>query len=181
MAVVIAGALRQSIDQAGYHPDLVAAALASAVAEETVKAHVVHQETTFDDQEVRRHITVLVLTSSRLVMAHADETETTDGPGVTVTTEAVPLSRIGSVVMSKTYAPAGQVIDAVLTIGWGAVSRLDLAPAQCADENCTADHGYQGTVSTDDVQLRVASAAEGASALAELLNFGVALSAATSR
>lgn len=181
MVVALAGALRQSIEQAGYHPGLVASALSDAVAQEQVIAHVVHQETTFDDQAVRRHITVLVLTPTRLVMAHADEQETTDGPGVTVTTEAVPLSRIGSVVMSKTYAPQGQVIDAVLTIGWGAVSRVDLAPAQCADENCTADHGYQGTVSTDDVQLRVASAAEGAPALAELLNFGVALSSATSR
>lgn len=181
MAISLAGALRHSIDQAGYHPELVAAAVADALAHEEVRAHVVHQETTIDEEEVRRHITVLALTSTRLVMAHADEQETSAGPGVTVTTEAVPLAKIGSVVMSKTYAPAGHVIDAVLTIGWGAVSRVDLAPAQCSDENCTADHGYQGTVSSDDVQLRVASAAEGAQALAELVNFGVALSSATSR
>ena len=32
-----------------------------------------HQETTFDHDTVRRHITVLALTTSRLVIAHADD------------------------------------------------------------------------------------------------------------
>lgn len=179
--MALAGALRQSIEQAGYHPELVSVAVADALAHESAVAHVVHQETTFDAEEVRRHITVLILTATRLVMAHADEQETSAGPGVTVTTEAVPVSKIGSVVVSKTYAPDGTIIDGVLTIGWGGVSRIDLAPAQCADEECAADHGYQGTFSADDVQLRVAAAAEGAPALAGLLAFGSALSAATSR
>lgn len=181
MVATLAGVLRQSIETAGYHPELVSRALADALGTEAPSAHVVHQETTFDAEEVRRHITVLVLTGTRLIMAHADEQETSDGPGVTVTTEALPISKVTSVVMSKTYAPDASVIDAVLTIGWGGVSRIDLAPAQCTDENCTADHGYQGTFSADDVQLRVASAAEGAQALGDLLNFGIALSAATSR
>jgi hypothetical protein len=173
--------LRHSINQAGYHPEMVWNAVADALATEDPVAHVVHQETTFDAQEVRRHVTVLALTPTRLIMAHADEQETLGGPGVAATTEAVPLSRIGSVVMSKTYERTGAIIDAVLTIGWGAVSRIDLAPAHCADENCDADHGYSGTISSDDVQLRVAAAAEGSEAVAHLVAFGVALSAATSR
>lgn len=182
MSVTVAGRapLRHSINQAGYHPELVWNAVSDALATEDPVAHVVHQETTFDAQEVRRHVTVLVLTSTRLILAHADEQDTTSGPAVTATTEAVPLSRIGSVVMSKTYARDGSIIDAVLTVGWGAVSRIDMAPARCADENCDADHGYQGTVTADDVQVRVAVAAEGNEAVGHLVGFGVALSAATS-
>lgn len=183
MSVTVAGRtpLRHSINQAGYHPELVWGAVADALAAEDPLAHVVHQETTFDAQEVRRHVTVLVLTPTRLIMAHADEQETPSGPGVTATTEAVPLSRIGSVVMSKTHDRDGVLIDAVLTVGWGAVARIDLAPAHCADETCDADHGYQGTFTADDVQVRVAAAAEGSEAVSHLVGFAVALSAATSR
>lgn len=182
MSLTVAGRapLRHSINQAGYHPELVWSAVSDALASEDPLAHVVHQETTFDAQEVRRHVTVLALTPTRLLMAHADEQETITGPGVTATTEAVPLHRIGSVVMSKTYDRDGSIIDAVLTIGWGAVARIDLAPAHCADENCDADHGYQGTITADDVQVRVAAAAEGSEAVAHLVGFGAALSEATS-
>ena len=38
-----------------------------------VRAYVVHQETTFDANEVRRHVTVLVLTGNRLLVCHTDE------------------------------------------------------------------------------------------------------------
>ena len=55
--------LRAAIEHAGYYPELVADAVDAAVAGEQVEAFVVHQETTFDSDEVRRHITVLVLTA----------------------------------------------------------------------------------------------------------------------
>jgi hypothetical protein len=71
--------------------------------------------------------------------------------------------------------------DLTLTIGWGAVSRLDLEPATCGDPDCEADHGYTGTASADDIALRVASDADGESAVREALGFARALSAATSR
>ena len=65
--------LRSAIERAGYYPELVADAVDAAVAGEQVEAFVVHQETTFDSDEVRRHITVLVLTPGRLVLGHADD------------------------------------------------------------------------------------------------------------
>ena len=78
--------LRAAIERAGYYPELVADAVDAAVAGEDVEAFVVHQETTFDSEEVRRHITVLVLTTGRLVLGHADDhpaDEVTPAPFVT--------------------------------------------------------------------------------------------------
>ena len=53
--------------------------VATALAGEDVHAHLVHQETTFDSEEVRRHVTVLVVTGTRLVVAHADDHGPDDG------------------------------------------------------------------------------------------------------
>jgi hypothetical protein len=75
-----------------------------------VVSHLVHQETTFDQDTVRRHITVLVLTPTRLVVAHADDhgpehdetepdqaaTEST----ATATSECVPLSAVRGVMLT---------------------------------------------------------------------------------
>ena len=69
--------------------------------------------------------------------------------------------------------------EVVLTIGWGAVSRIDLEPAGCSDPECEADHGYTGTASNDDLSLRVSEAADGADVVAQALNFAAALSEAT--
>ena len=69
--------------------------------------------------------------------------------------------------------------EAVLTIGWGGVGRVDLEPAGCSDPNCEADHGYTGTIAGDDYTLRVSAAAEGADAVGALLAFSDALSART--
>lgn len=175
--------LRQAIEATGYHPSLVADALASALGSESSTAYVVHQETTFDSQEVRRHVTVLALTASRFVVAHADEHDSSPNTRVTATTEAVPLRQINSVVVSRTISdPSTSNVDEVLlTIGWGGVSRIELEPADCEDPNCDADHGYTGAVSSDDLQIRVAAAAEGQEAVSRLLAFVDALSTATSR
>ena len=62
---------------------------------------------------------------------------------------------------------------------WGAVGRIDLEPAGCADPECEADHGYTGVVTSDDYSLRVSAAAEGPEAVANLLGFADALSART--
>jgi hypothetical protein len=67
----------------------------------------------------------------------------------------------------------------VLTIGWGAVSRIDLEPAACTDPSCDADHGYTGTASNDDLSVRVSEAADGADVVAQVLQFAGALSQAT--
>jgi hypothetical protein len=182
--------LRAAIDHAGYHPELVADAVDAAIAGEPVEAFVVHQETTFDSDEVRRHITVLALTPGRLVLGHADDhpaDEVTPEHYVTVSAEAVPLSSVRSVVVNRVvtdplrYRGGSVPKEVTVTIGWGAVSRLDLEPATCGDPDCDADHGYTGTASADDIALRVSEAAEGTDAVTRLLDFAGALSRATGR
>jgi hypothetical protein len=185
--------LRTAIEQSGYYPDVVADAVASAVAGEPVVDFMVHHEPTIDERdEVRRHVTVLVLTASRLILAHTDEHAPDDllpAPYTSSSTEAVALSAIRSVVVNRMVAnpasyagrpiPAPGANEAVLTIGWGAVGRIDLEPAGCSDPECDADHGYTGVVTSDDFSLRVSAAAEGPEAVAALLGFADALSART--
>ena len=67
------------------------------------------------------------------------------------------------------------------TIGWGSVSRVDLLPATCGDPNCDADHGYEGTLTADDISLRISSVADGEAKLREAMVFAHALQAATAR
>src|ERR1700712_883525 len=136
-----------AIEKSGYYPDVVSAAVNSAVAHEQVVSYLVHHEPTIDERdEVRRHVTVLVLTPSRLILAHTDEHAPDDllpAPYTSSSTEAVTLSAIRSVVVNRmvanpeTYAgqpiPAPGANEAVLTIGWGAVGRIDLEPATCTD------------------------------------------------
>jgi hypothetical protein len=183
--------LRAAIQHAGYYPELVAEAVDSSVAGEPVDAFVVHQETTFDSDEVRRHITVLVLTPSRLVLGHADDhppDSMTPAPFVTCSVEAVKLGAVRSVVVNRVVtdplrSPGGGGLpqEVTVTIGWGALSRIDLEPAGCADPECEADHGYTGTASADDLSLRVSEAADGADAVERMLSFAGALSQATAR
>jgi hypothetical protein len=190
MADTSVAGLRAAIEHAGYYPALVADAVDAAVAGEQIESFVVHQETTFDVEEVRRHITVLVLTPGRLVLGHADDhpaDDVTPAPFVTASTEAVPLSAVRSVVVNRVvtepmrYSGDSAPQEVTVTIGWGAVSRIDLEPAACSDPDCDADHGYTGTASADDIALRVSEAAEGADAVDRLLGFAAALSRATGR
>ena len=185
--------LRTAIEESGYYPDVVSDAVRAAVAGEQVVSFLVHHEPTIDERdEVRRHVTVLVLTPSRLILAHTDEHAPDDllpAPYTSSSTEAVTLSAIRSVVVNRmvanpeTYAgkpiPPPGANEAVLTIGWGAVGRIDLEPAGCSDPDCEADHGYTGVVASDDFSLRVSAAAEGPQAVADLLAFADALSART--
>jgi Family of unknown function (DUF5998) len=187
------GDLRTAIEKSGYYPEVVSDAVDSAVAGESVVSFLVHHEPTIDERdEVRRHVTVLVLTPSRLILAHTDEHAPDDllpAPYTSSSTEAVTLSSIRSVVVNRMVANpesyAGEAVrpggpnEAVLTIGWGAVGRIDLEPAGCADPDCEADHGYTGLLTADDFSLRVSAAAEGPEAVANLLGFAHALSART--
>ena len=185
--------LRSAIEASGYYPDVVADAVFSAVAGEAVEAHLVHHEPTIDERdEVRRHVTVLVLTPTRLILAHTDEhaaDEVLPAPYTSSTTEAVNLGAVRTVVVNRMVAnPASYVgeavvapgvSEAVLSVGWGAISRLDLEPATCGDPSCDADHGYTGVIGSDDFSLRVSAAAEGPEAVADLLGFAQTLSART--
>lgn len=180
--------LRIAIQQAGYYPDLVADTLETALADEPVTSFFVHHEPHFDRDELRRHVSVLVLTPTRLVVGHTDEYPSDEAnplPYATTSTEAVPLDRVSSVVVSRTvtspasYSHGDPARDVVITVGWGAMSRVDLEPAGCTDPNCEADHGYTGTVTSDDFSLRVSETADGPHRVENLLRFARALSAAT--
>ena len=184
----LAPRLRADIERSGYYPELVSDTLDTALASEPVVAYVVHHEATFDHDELRRHVTVLALTPTRLIVGHTDEhpaDETSARPYATASTEAVRIERIDSVVVTRVAAEAEKhrrgapVREVVLTIGWGAVSRIDLEPASCGDPSCDADHGYTGTASNDDLALRVSEAADGAEVVAQTLAFASALSEAT--
>jgi hypothetical protein len=188
--------LTRDIEQAGYYPALVVDVVESAVAGGEVVSHLVHQETTFDHDTVRRHITVLALTADRLVVAHADdhaaeqsEREPDDvdhqlSATATATSECVPLSAVRGVMLTHvvaspaTYTPGSLGRELTLTLGWGAVSRVDMIPATCGDPNCEADHGYEGTITTDDIGLRISADADGETALAQAMAFARTLSAA---
>ena len=180
--------LKEAIDRTGYYPEVVSAGVTSAVAGEQVVSFYVHHEPTFERDEVRRHLSVVVLTPSRLILAHTDEHEGDDllpEPYTSTSTEAVALTAVKSVVVTRMIAnptdgpkpPA----EAVLTIGWGAVSRVDLEPAGCNDPECEADHGYTGVLSADDFSLRVSAAADGGEAVVGLLSFAEQLSRRTHR
>jgi len=189
--------LTRDIERAGYYPALVADVVESAVAGDEVVSHVVHQETTFDHDTVRRHITVLALTPTRLVVAHADDHAAEhdhDEPDhaapqatVTATSECVPLGAVRGVMLTHvvaspaTYEPGSLGRELTLTLGWGAVNRVDMIPAACGDPSCEADHGYEGTITTDDIGLRISADADGEPALAQAMAFARALSAAIGR
>jgi len=189
--------LTKDIERAGYYPALVADVVESAVAGDEVVSHLVHQETTFDQDTVRRHITVLALTPTRLVVVHADDYAAEHDHGesdeadpqstATATSECVPLSAVRGVMLTHvvtapaTYVPGSLGRELTLTLGWGAVSRVDMIPATCGDPNCEADHGYEGSVTSDDIGLRISADADGEPALAQAMDFARALSAALGR
>ncbi|MBC7630654.1 DUF5998 family protein [Aeromicrobium sp.] len=172
------------VSRSGYYPEIVAEGLRDALAGEGVAAYVLHHEPTFDHDEIRRHMTVLALTPSRLVLVHTDEHPGDDllpAPYTSTTSEAVSVSQVRSVVVTRMVtSKSKQLEEAVLTVSWGAVSRVELEPARCNDPECDADHGYTGSVTGDDFSLRLSAAADGGSAVVRLLAFARTLSAATS-
>jgi hypothetical protein len=141
--------------------------------------------------EVRRHMTVLALTPTRLVYSHTDEhpaDESADRPRAETSTEAIRFSRVSSVTLTRvvqdpaSYKPGATMpAEVMLTIGWNVVAHLELEPAHCGDEACEADHGYLGTITADDLTLRVSEAADGADAVSQVLSFAEALSDATAQ
>ncbi len=179
-------ALREEVTRAGYYPELVLGTLDVSLAGEAVSCDLVQAETTFDDTDVHRHLTVLVLTPSRLLIVHVDDAVREDGfPAAVATSEAVAVSRIRSVALTRGVAvPAaggGRLTEMTIVISWGAVRRLDLEPATCGDPSCQADHGLTGVSMPDDIAVRVAAGVEGDEALERAEAFARALSAATAR
>lgn len=178
--------LLQAIERTGYYPEVVADGVEAALGGEQVVSFFLHHEPTFDREEVRRHLTVAVLTPSRLLLAHTDEHTGDDllpEPYTSTSTEAIALASVRSVVVTRMVANPTQgtqpPAEAVLTVSWGGVSRMDIEPATCSDPDCEADHGYTGVLAGDDFSLRVSAAADGRDAVPGLLSFAADLSART--
>ncbi|MBB4933074.1 hypothetical protein F4561_003894 [Lipingzhangella halophila] len=184
---------RLEIERNGYYPGLVIDAVATALGSETADAFVVHHEATFDPaMEMRRHITVLLLTETRLVVCHTDEHPPNEGgarPHASTTTDSIQIGNIQSVALTRVVPdpanyvpgtlPAEAVLSVSLAVNWGALAHIDLEPASCADENCELDHGYTGAITSEPLTLRVSQTADGADAVANVVNFANVLSEAT--
>lgn len=184
---------RTLVERSGYYPGLVIDAVAAHLGDEMVEAAMVHHDTIFDpDLEMRRHITVLLLTPTRLLVCHTDEHPAVDDnsrPHASTTTEAVKLDNVRSVALTRvvpdpaSYSSATEVSEVVLSINlamnWGTAAQIDLEPATCSDQSCEADHGYTGTITAESLTLRVSRAAEGPDAVHHLIDFAMALSQAT--
>lgn len=185
--------MRAQIFDAGYYPEVVSDAVTRALGDEPQVAHLVHHEATFTSEEVLRHLTVLVLTPTRLVIGHTDEQSDRPDLGATAitSTESVALSRITAVSLTRVIqnpsrfkpgSPAGQaVVETWLTLGWGTMRRVDLERAGCADPDCEADHGYTGSLVNDDITVRMSPTADGPEKVAQLIEFGTALQQAVGR
>jgi Family of unknown function (DUF5998) len=182
--------MRTAIERSGYYPGLITDAVTSVLGTEPVTAFVVHHDAIFDQgMEVRRHMTVLALTPTRLVFSHTDEHPPEEPEGRTraeTSTEAIRFSKVSSVALTRvvpdpaSYVPGVSTpSEVMLTIGWNVLSHVELEPAHCGDESCEADHGYIGTITADDFSLRVSEAADGEEAVRQVLEFARALSDAT--
>lgn len=180
--------LQDAIVASGYFPEFVSATVAAALGDETAVASVVHHEATFDRDAVGRHVTVLVLTPTRLIVGHTDDG---DQPGVSqalTTVETVPLRHIRSVALTQVVAHPERygrgrhpqhAVETWLVVGWGAVRRVEIEPASCGDPTCDADHGLTAQDMADDLTVRVSAAADGEAAVARLIAFATALQCAT--
>ena len=181
--------LSRAIDEVGYYPAVVFEAVNLAVAGEDVCAYVMQHEATFDQEALHRHMTVVALTPTRLIISHTDENapdEIRSFLTATSASEAVKLTAINSVVVSRTYRdPANisgddSIEEVVITLGWGAVNRHEIAPAMCDDPNCEAEHGFSANSVNEDLSIRVSKAADGAARVRQAMAFAKALSEVTS-
>lgn len=183
----VSTSLHDAVAVAGYYPALASSVLKSAIGAEAVRSHFVHAETTFDDREVRRHMTALVLTPTRLIRVHMDDGNAGDGDpshAASATVEAALLRTVSSVALThvvhhpEKYREGDPSSEIVLAVGWGVHSRIELEPATCGDENCDADHGYTGGITGDDTLVRVSLLADGEESVRSLEAFAAALNAA---
>lgn len=172
--------LAQAVQGAGYYPALANHVLRSAIGGEEVRAHFVHTETTFDSSEVRRHMTVLVVTDRRLIRVHMDDGAGHSAEGIheaSATVESAFLKRISNMALThvvhepENFSEGDTPSELVLAVGWGIHSRVELEPASCGDENCEADHGYTGGITGDDSLVRVSVIADGVESVRALEDF----------
>jgi hypothetical protein len=177
--------LRAEIDACGYFPELVEDAIMIALSDEDLLDFVVHHEPTFNRDEIHRHVTVLALTRSRLIIGHTDD-QPAEPPALGIyaasSTESVALNKINTVALTRVVTTpenyrtgSEDVYETWLSVGWGAVRRIDVEPATCTDPQCEADHGFTGALVGDDLTVRMSAAADGPDRVARLVRFASSL------
>src|SRR5918994_7527971 len=125
--------LRAEIDACGYFPELVEDTIMESVGDEELVDFVVHHEPTFNHDEIHRHVTILALTPTRLIVGHTDDHPAeppAEGTFAAASTESVVLSKINSVVLTRVVGRPEDyqtgsldISETWLTVGWGAVRR----------------------------------------------------------
>lgn len=180
-------ALARDIQRAGFYPELVLDAVVEALEGLEPTSHLVQVETHFDQNEVHRHITVLVVAGEYLLVAHLDDQSLDDsGQQVIahVSIETLHVSKLTTLTVSysypqpQDYAPGHPVAEVSLLIAWTGSHRLDIQPIECAEPGCDAHHGYTGVVPKEDILLRVSASANGTEATEQAKTFARALRAA---
>lgn len=177
------GSLTDQVNDCGFFPQLVSDSVALAVGDEPVQAHLVHHEATFAHEGISRHLSVLALTPTRLIVSHTDDnTDDPAGPVAISSTESVPLRLLGAVSLSRVVAHPerfgatdAEVVETWLTLSWNTMRKLDLEPASCGDPSCEADHGFSGNDLAEDMVIRMSPAADGPENVARLVAFGTTL------
>lgn len=176
--------LQADLDRAGFYPKIVSDIIEEALDGREAGGHLVHLETHFDQHEVHRHITVLVLAEDVLLVTHVDDQQLDEkGKEVMaqISSELVQLSKVTTVATSyvyhqpQNYRTGDMVKELTLGIAWAGAQRIDLAPAGCSDPACDADHGYTGTSQQEDLVLRVSAEADGAAAVNAARTFAKAI------
>lgn len=170
--------LLKALETAGYFPQAAAQSLERSLRGRSPLAHLVRPETTFDGPEVRRHLTVLVLTPTHLLITHLDDdpADALNPSQVVSTTERIRLQRITATGLSQVFDTDGQLNpgqESEITLGvtWDGSRRLDLERAVCEDPGCQLDHGYTGSIAPSDLALRISALADGTGAVEEALAF----------
>ncbi|APX31640.1 hypothetical protein BH708_01695 [Brachybacterium sp. P6-10-X1] len=178
MTTALPADLLTELETAGYFPQTAAQSVQRSLHGGRPLAHLVRPETTFDGPEVRRHLTILVLTATHLLVTHLDDdpADALNPSQVVSTTERVRLKGIFSTGISQVFDTDGQRTpgrESEITLGitWNGSRRVDLERAVCEDPNCQVDHGYTGTISPSDLALRVSALADGDDAVEAALRF----------
>ncbi|WP_221739649.1 DUF5998 family protein [Arachnia propionica] len=178
----LAAALKGEVEECRFFPELVWSTVAGALGDQQMLGYLVHHEASFATGDLQRHLTVLVLTPKQLLISHTDEQDAGDPNRAITSAEVVALRAIHSAVVTRSVAqperwprPGSQLVEAWLTIAWGAASRLDIGPASCEDPQCSADHGWTGMSVPNDLTVRMSPTGDGWQSVERLMAFGALL------
>lgn len=191
MRMAIPHELVTELQAAGYYPQLAGTMIVESLFGETIESHFVHIDTHVDLDSIHRHVTAFAITSTRLLIAHVDDDPAPrplgQPPRAMTSSEAVELTEISTVLIGRTFEkpaafePGQDPVEVSLTLGWGSTTRIDTFPETCADPQCDADHGYGGSLLSEDLTLRVSAQAEGPEAVARAQTFALDLRRASFR